>query len=108
MIIGYNNKKYILKDNYKMENKKEIFATGNYKYISKLVEEKIPVLKKNSDFKQKYTKLADLIDEMAKNLPSDYKKQFDEIIKLTYSVEEFYFALAYSLGIKYGEDLEKI
>lgn len=91
-----------------MENKKEIFETQNYKHISKFVEQKIPVLKENSDFKQKYIMLADLIDKMDINLPSDYKKQFDEIIKLTYSVEEYYFALAYSLGIKYGEDLEKI
>ena len=91
-----------------MENKKEIFATENYKHIAKFVEEKIPVLKENIDFKEKYTKLSDLIDDMDKNLPSEYKEQFDEIIKLTYSVEEYYFALAYSLGIKYGEDLEKI
>ena len=58
----------------------EIFESGNYKFISELVEEKISILKNNIDF----------------------------IIELFYKTEEYYFALSYSLGVKYGEDLKKI
>lgn len=36
------------------------------------------------------------------------KEKFNEIISLFYNTEEYYFALAYSLGVKYAKDLKKI
>lgn len=43
-------------------------------------------------------------DELSK----ENKEKFDKIIKLMYQVEEYYIALAYILGDKYGKNVEKI
>lgn len=91
-----------------MENNKEIFNTDNYKFISDFVESKLHVLKENKDFNEKYIRYSDVMDELDKNLPEKHKEQFNEMIKLTYEIEKYYFALAYSFGIKYGEDLKQI
>lgn len=86
----------------------QIFENENYKLISNLVEEKIPILKQNKEFNQKYQNLMKKIEELSFNLEGEEKEKFDEIIKLFYETEEYYFALSYSLGVKYGEDLAKI
>lgn len=91
-----------------MKEKEEIFCDDNYKFISKVVEEKLPILKKNKKFSEKYLRLTDAIEDLEKDLSKNQKEQFDEIIKLFYETEEYYFALSYSLGVKYGEDLNKI
>ena len=85
-----------------------IFNDNTYLYISDLIEEKIKILKQNDDFKNKYLKLTDLIEELDKNIQEPYKEQFNEMIELFYTTEKYYFALAYSLGVKYGEDLKEI
>ena len=36
------------------------------------------------------------------------KEKFNEFVTLIYDIEEYYFAFVYSLGVKYGQDLEKI
>lgn len=86
----------------------EIFNNENYKHISNLVEEKIPLLKENQEFNKKYTRLSDAMEELEITLSEKQKEQFNEIVQLFYKTEEYYFALSYSLGVKYGEDLEKI
>ena len=86
----------------------DIFNNENYKFISNFVEEKISILKENENFSQKYKKLLDLMEELEKTLSDEQKEQFNEIIQLIYKTEEYYFALSYSLGVKYGEDLKKI
>ena len=48
------------------------------------------------------------MDKFENNLDNDQKQKFNEIITLFYNVEEYYISLAYSLGIKYGTDLDKI
>ena len=88
-----------------MENKREIFNDETYKFINEIIEEKIPILRQNKNFNKKYERLMDLIEELDKNLKDKQKEQFNEMIKLFYDTEEYYFALAYSLGIKYGEDI---
>ena len=50
----------------------------------------------------------DLIDEFDLILEDNQKKKFNEIMELIYNTEEYYFALAYSLGVKYGKDLEQL
>ena len=84
----------------------EIF--NDYKYISDLVEKKMPILKENENFNKKYRRLSDAIEELEKTLSEKQKAQFNEIIQLFYQTEEYYFTLSYSLGVKYGEDLKKI
>ncbi len=45
-----------------------IFNNDTYLYISDLIEEKIEILKQNEDFKNKYLKLTDLIENLDKNI----------------------------------------
>lgn len=82
----------------------EIFENENYKIISNLVEEKIPILRQNQEFNQKYKNLMLKIEELSSTLQGEEKEKLDEIIKLFYETEAYYFALSYSLGVKYGED----
>ena len=91
-----------------MENKIEIFNNEDYKFISNLIENKLPILKQNKDFKNKYSRLSDAIEELEKILSNEQKEKFDEIIELFYKTEEYYFAFSYSLWVKYGNDLKRL
>ena len=86
----------------------EIFNDESYKYISKSIEEKLPILRKNKNFNEIYLKLSDMIDDLEKKLLEEQKEQFNEIIQLFLETEEYYFALSYSLGVKYGKDLNEL
>ena len=85
----------------------EIFNDSR-KIISNFVEKKLLILRENSDFNQKYIRLSDAIDELASCLTNEQNERFDEIVKLFYQTEEYYFALSYSLGVKYGEELKQL
>ena len=91
-----------------MENKIDFFENGDYKFVTNLINDKIDTLKKYKNFNEQYTKLYDTIDELDFILDDRQKEKFNEIMQLFYNTEEYYFALAYSLGVKYGKDLEKI
>ena len=86
----------------------EIFNNDNYKFISNNVEQKLPILKENQNFKKEYLRLTDAMEELEQTLSKQQKEQFDEIVQLFYKTEEYYFAFSYSLGVKYGKDLENI
>ena len=86
----------------------EIFNNETKNFISNLIEEKLPILKGNKDFKEKYARLSDSMDELEKTLSKNQKELFNEIVNLFYETEKYYFTLSYSLGIKYGEDLKKL
>ena len=62
----------------------------------------------NKNFKKEYLRLTDSMEELEQTLSEQQKKQFDEIVQLFYTTEEFYFAFSFSLGLKYGEELKKI
>lgn len=85
----------------------EIFNDSR-KIISNFVEKKLQILRENSDFNKKYIRLSDAIDELASCLTNEQNELFDEIVKLFYQTEEYYFALSYSLGVKYGEELKEL
>lgn len=91
-----------------MNNKVDFFENGDYKFVTNLINDKIEKLKKYKDFNEQYTKLYDTIDELEVLLDDTQKEKFNEIMQLVYNTEEYYFALAYSLGVKYGKDLEKL
>ena len=91
-----------------MENKIDFFENEDYKFVTNMINEKIDILKQNKNFKEKYTRLYDLIDELDEALSDEQKKNFNEMMDLIYSTEEYYFALAYSLGVKYGNDLKNL
>ena len=84
----------------------EIFYNENYKYISNFVESKIPILRQNKDFNKKYLEQSNLIDSLNETLSDKDKEKFNTLIKSFYETEEYYFALSYSLGVKYGENLK--
>lgn len=91
-----------------MDSKVDFFENGDYKFVTNLINEKIDILKKYENFNEQYTKLYDKIDELELVLDDSQKEKFNEIVQLFYNTEEYYFALAYSLGVKYGKDLEKL
>ena len=91
-----------------MEKQESIFENDNYRYISNFVEENIGVLKNNQDYQEKYKRLTDAMEGLDSTLTDRQKEQFHEIVQLFYQTEEYYFALSYSLGVKYGEDLKQL
>ncbi len=91
-----------------MNNKIEFFENGDYKFIMNLIDKKMEILKNIKEFNEQYAKLYDCIDELQIILDDKQKEKFNEIITLFYNTEEYYISLAYSLGVKYGKDLEKI
>lgn len=91
-----------------MNDKMDFFENGDYRLITNLINDKMEKLKKYKDFNEKYTKLYDTIDEMDGILEDSQKYKFNEIMKLIYETEEYYFALAYSLGLKYGTEIKNL
>ena len=83
----------------------EIFNDDNYKYISDFIESKIHVLRQNENFNKKYIEQTNLIDKLNETLSGKQQEELNELIKSFYETEEYYFALSYSLGVKYGESL---
>ena len=91
-----------------MNDKMDFFENGDYRLITNLINDKMEKLKKYKDFSEKYTKLYDLIDEIDLILNDNQKYKFNEIMKLIYETEEYYFALSYSLGVKYGNEIKNL
>ena len=57
----------------------EIFNNDNYKFISDYVEQKLPILKENQNFKAEYLRLTDAMEELVRckiwrRLEKDIKK----------------------------------
>lgn len=91
-----------------MDMKIDFFENGDYKFITNLINEKMDILKKCEGFNKQYIKLYDLMEQFEDRLEDTQKEKFNEIISLFYNTEEYYFAFAYSLGVKYARDLEKM
>ena len=84
-----------------MDDKMDFFENGDYRLITNLINDRMEKLKKYKGFNEKYAKLYDMIDEMDVLLNDEQKQKFNE-------TEEYYFALSYSLGVKYGNDLKNL
>ena len=91
-----------------MNQKLNLFISDDYKYLSNFIESKIQELKNIQNFNNIYIKNAKLENELDTRLNEKQKMIFEEYLKLIYELEEFYFAFAYSLGVKYGKDLENL
>ena len=48
------------------------------------------------------------MESLENELSKENKEKFDRIIKLMYQVEEYYIALSYMLGTKYGKNMKQI
>ena len=86
----------------------EIFNNNDYKFISDFIEQKSSILKENNNFRANNFKLTDTMEEFDKTLSEKQKESFNEIVELFYKIEEYYFAFSYSLGVKYGKDLNNL
>lgn len=91
-----------------MDDKMDFFENGDYRLIINLINDRMEKLKKYKGFNEKYTKLYDMIDEMDVLLNDEQKQKFNEIMQLFYETEEYYFALSYSLGVKYGNEIKNL
>ena len=91
-----------------MEKFEELFDKEMVENISNLVEDKMKILKEVKDFREKDKKLSACMEELDNLLPEDLQEKFDEVMRLNYQVEDYYFTLAYLLGIKYGEKTSKM
>lgn len=92
----------------KRRKKMQIFENETKQCISQMVEEKIKILRTNKEFNEKYISLSDTMDKLEKEITGEQKKLFEQMQELIYETESYYFALSYSLGVKYGEDLQKL
>ena len=91
-----------------MEKFEELFDQELIENISNLVEEKMKILKDVDDFREKDRKLSNCMEEFESKLPEELQGKFDDVMRLNYQVEDYYFTLAYLLGMKYGEKMKKI
>lgn len=81
------------------------FDKDTIENISNLVENKMPLLNQISAFKEKDKALADITEEFENSLSEDLKNKFDNVMKLHYQIDSYYFALAYFLGLQHGRQV---
>ncbi len=91
-----------------MISKEDFFENGDYKLITNLINDKMEKLKKYENFSKKYKRLYDVIDELELILDDKQKEKFNEVMQLVYETQEYYLALSYSLGVKYGDNLKNL
>ena len=87
---------------------KNLFDKESMEHINDIIESKMFILKNIPDFNEKEKDLYDRMDRLEQSLSSDLEKDFGNIMRLTYQLEDYYFVLAYLLGIKHGKQIEKL
>ena len=91
-----------------MHDLENLFDKETVENISKLVIDKMPVLNQIADFKQKDKTYADSLENFEDSLSEDLSNEFDNVMKLHYQVLDYYFTLAYFLGVKHGSQIAKL
>lgn len=86
-----------------MNDISNLFDEDTVEAISNLVEEKMPLLNKLPAFKEKDQSLAKVTEDLEDHLSEDLKSKFDDVMKLHYEIESYYFTLAYFLGKRHSE-----
>ncbi len=81
-----------------MDNLKNLFDEDTVENISNYVESKMYLLNQIPDFKEKDKKLANKTEDLENLLSADLKNKLDDVMKLHYQIDSYYFALAYFLG----------
>ncbi len=76
--------------------------------ISELVEKDMHLLNKISAFKEMDEKYFNTIEDFENNLSETARQKFNAIIKLEYKINDYYFALAFILGAKAGNNYKNI
>lgn len=91
-----------------MNSFEDLFDEAMVGNISNFIESKMELLNQVKDFKEKDKKLSECMEELDNELSDELREKFDNVIRLTYQLEEYYFTLAYLLGTKYGEQMNKL
>ena len=86
-----------------MSDLSNLFDEDTVETISNFVEEKMPLLNKISSFKEKDQSLAITTEELEDTLSQEQKVKFDNVMKLQYQIDSYYFTLAYFLGKQHGD-----
>ena len=84
-----------------MDFPKNLFDEDTVETISNLVEDKMPLLNSVPPFKEKDQILAKATEEFENLLSENLKNKFDDVMKLHYEIDSYYFTLAYFLGRKW-------
>ena len=85
-----------------------LFDGDTVEPISNLIESKMPILNKISIFKEIDKTLADSIEKFENSLSDDFKNKLEDILKLNYQIDSYYYTLAYYLGLQHGKQLKEI
>ena len=85
-----------------------IFDEDTVETISNLVESKMPLLNRIPEFKKKDESLAESLEALESILSEEQKNKLDNIIRLQYQIDSYYFTLAYIIGKQHGNQIEKL
>lgn len=80
-----------------------LFDKETVERISSLVEDKMYVLNNVKDFHKKDEQFALLLDEFEDSLSDELDEKFDDLMRVNYQINSYYFTLAYFLGKQHGE-----
>ena len=81
-----------------MKDLKALFDAETIENISNMVEDKMYILNNVKDFHEKDKAFAIALEKLELGLPEELKNQFNEVMRLNYQIESYYFTLAYFLG----------
>lgn len=85
-----------------------LFDEDTVESIGNLVEEKMPLLNQVPAFKEKDQSLAIAMEELENTLSTELKNKLDDVMRLQYQIDSYYFTLAYFLGKQHGEQIQKL
>ena len=91
-----------------MNDLNNLFDENTVETISNLVEEKMPLLNKITTFKEKDYTLAMTFEDLENSLSEDLNNKLDNVMRLHYQIDSYYFTLAYFLGKQHAEQLQKL
>ena len=80
-----------------------LFDEDTVENISNLVEDKMHLLNDIPAFKEKDHALAIATEKFEGSLSEELNSKFDDVMKLHYQIDSYYFTLAYFLGKQHGK-----
>ncbi len=81
-----------------MEFSKNLFSKENVEEISSIINNKMNLLNDIPEFKMMDSNLAISQEKFENSLTLEQKLNFDNLMKLNYQINDYYFMLAYYLG----------
>lgn len=88
-----------------MEFSKNLFSKESVEEISSIINNKMNLLNDISEFKMMDSDLAIFQEKFENSLTLVQKKEFDNLMKLNYQIEDYYFTLAFYLGYFHNKKL---